>query len=306
MDHEGGSLASCEESGSSAAPGLKFLMNWKLDSYIFPLRSSRLLLGIQFKNILDLKILECKLSWYVNDIFTLQSLGLLGWMEQSWTIHICRTAKIETKRTFSPPKDRWQKAGSSLTDFNNPHMKFLDTVTYCTWLAGLQVQLLLGRSWRSFLTHCTTAEDRLVPMPQQRNQHNFDSKIATLSEKSLTTKWEIKSTQLIPHHAPLKIQHLTSLVMNKQDQQPNHIANSSHLGKQKESGGRSHNNTGMEYNRAVRKNISVNWYLPVGPVVKIPPNGGYWVWWSGQNQIPPVTTKSKHAAIKTGTAKMNK
>lgn len=27
-----------------------------------------------------------------------------------------------------------KKADSSLTGFNNPHMKFLDTVTYCTWL----------------------------------------------------------------------------------------------------------------------------------------------------------------------------
>lgn len=177
-----------------------------------------------------------------------------------------------TQRGHShPQRIGGKKAGSSLTNFNNPHMKFLDTVTYCTWLtrptgAAAPWEGAGGHFISLYHYKDQTGAHALVEKPAQLWQQDCN----TLWKKSLTTKLEI----VLPadlNSSPPKIQHLTSLlVVNKQDQQPNDIANSSHLGKQKRSQGGNLCLQGWEHNTAVRKSISVNWYLPVGPVVKIP------------------------------------
>ena len=175
------------------------------------------------------------------------------------------------KRTFSPPKDGWQKGWLFIDWFQQSsheiswhcHLLHMADLAYmCSWP--------LGWSWGSFYITVPLQGTDWCSCLSRETSTALTARLQHSLKKSLTTRLEI----VLPadlNSSPLKIQHMTSLlVMNKQDQQPNHIANSSHLGKQKRSQGGNLCLQGWEHNRALRKSISVSWYLLVGPVVKIP------------------------------------
>ena len=207
-------------------------MNQKTDSYTFPLSTFHIyFVGFNVRKFLTSRSQNLKLSWAVKGIFTPQSLS--SWDERNnlQTIHIYQL-QSRTQRGHSHAQGiDGKKAGSSLADFKSSyevschyHLLHMADLAYrCSWP--------LGRSWWSFYMTAPLQRTDRCPCLSREPSTTLTARLQHSLQKILTTKLEI----VLPadlNSSPLKTQHLTSqLAMNKQDQQPNHIVNSSCLGK---------------------------------------------------------------------------